>query len=142
MSVNKIHVNSATKISLNDRFTILQNIGIRSPSKQVRGRSRSAGRQPPQNGSPPTSTQNRQFIQRLDQKHKNQPLRLKRNFKPVQGNNLQQGGRIGGGGRVNLRRAAKSSVMPNGRLTRANSLTNLTTLVWPFFIFFLKTFKT
>lgn len=131
MSVNKIHVNSSTKISLNDRFTILQNIGVRSPSKQqVRGRSRSAGRGQ-QNGSPPTSAQNRQFIQRLDQKHKNQPLRLKRNFKPVQGNNLQQG-RIGG--RVNLRRAAKSSVMPNGRLTRANSLTNLTTLVWPFFL--------
>lgn len=130
MSVNKIHVNSSTKISLNDRFTILQNIGVRSPSKQVRGRSRSAGRGP-QNGSPPTSAQNRQFIQRLDQKHKNQSLRLKRNFKPVQGNNLQQG-RIGG--RVNLRRAAKSSVMPNGRLTRANSLTNLTTLVWPFFL--------
>lgn len=120
-SVDKIHVNSATKITLNDRFTILQNIGVRSPSKQVRGRSRSVGRGP-QNGSPPTSAHNRQFIQRLDQKHKNQqPLRLKRNFKPAQGNNLQQGR---AGGRVNLRRAAKS-VMPNGRLTRANSLTTL-----------------
>lgn len=70
MSVNKIHVNSSTKISLNDRFTILQNIGVRSPSRQVRGRSRSgAGRG--QNISP-TSAQNRQFIQRMEQKQTNQ----------------------------------------------------------------------
>lgn len=87
-AVNKIHVSSATKISLNDRFTIIQTVGPKSrgPQKQqatlrpVRNRPRSRSRSRSRSqGRAKASLQNRVLLQQLDQKHKMRTaLRIKR----------------------------------------------------------------
>lgn len=94
-SINKIHVNSSTRLSLNDRFTIMKKVGG-GPSSQPRevtrgrsvsrsrnrsrSRSRSRGRQvavAPVNRA--TSIRNRQMVSRLDQRHMLQTaLKIKR----------------------------------------------------------------
>lgn len=83
-AVNKIHVSSATKISLNDRFTIIQTVRPKSPGphkqqaalRPVRNRPRSRSRS---QGREKASLQNRVLLQQLDQKHKMRTaLRIKR----------------------------------------------------------------
>lgn len=92
-SLNRIHVNSSTRLSLNDRFTIMKKVGGGTPNRgppnrgpQNRGpasrgssrgrsltsnrnRSRSRSRSRPQ-ADPVSSLQNRNFLAQLDRKHK------------------------------------------------------------------------
>ena len=66
-SVNKIHVNSSTKLSLNDRFTTLAT-RPKSPGPNGRNnRSRSASRT--RANSNKASLRNRKLLEQLDQKH-------------------------------------------------------------------------
>lgn len=79
MSINKIHVNSSTNISLNDRFTKIQSAGqniAKSIAKKIsQRRTNNGGRSTPPKGS----FENVKFLQRLEQKHKIQTaLKLKR----------------------------------------------------------------
>lgn len=85
-SINKIHINSSTEMSLNDRFTIMQRSGPTHPTAsnetgrriRMRSSSRPAGRPPALNRTT-TSTQNRRLLEQLDKKHKMRAaLRLKR----------------------------------------------------------------
>lgn len=74
-SVNKIH---STKISLNDRFTIIQTVQPNAtpgtPNRRRRSQSISRTR-----SSPKSSLQNRRLLEQLDQKHMMRTaLRLKK----------------------------------------------------------------
>lgn len=82
-SINKIHVNSSTKLSLNDRFTFIQTAAPRPagiPSRRNRSRSQSQSRVANNtrvNGK--SSMRNRRLLDQLEQKHKMQAaLRIKR----------------------------------------------------------------
>lgn len=68
-SVSKIHVNSSTKLSLNDRFTIIQTVGPKAagpatPRRNNRSRSASRSRV-----TDKASIRNRKLLEQLDQKH-------------------------------------------------------------------------
>lgn len=84
-SVNKIHVNSSTKLSLNDRFTIIQTVGPKttsSPQRRNRSRSRSASRSRINNEK--ASVRNRKLLEQLDQKHAMRAaLKIKRVIYPA-----------------------------------------------------------
>ena len=67
-SINKIHLNNSTRISLNDRFTIMKSVVPSSPS-QDRGRSRSRSRTR-QTNTPRGSMTNCKLVEELDRKHK------------------------------------------------------------------------
>lgn len=77
-SINKIHINNSTEMSLNDRFTIMQkSIGSTNnePRRRIRMRSSSKSRILNQ----PASTPNRRLLEQLDKKHKMRAaLKLKR----------------------------------------------------------------
>lgn len=94
-SISKIHVNNSTRLSLNDRFTIMKDVGGgpssahapptrgRSVSRsRNRSRSRSRSRGPQISVAPvnrATSLRNRQMVSRLDQRHMLQTaLKIKR----------------------------------------------------------------
>lgn len=90
-SLNKLHINGSTKISLSDRFAILQSAAPPTPAKiagrrNSRSRSRtnnfSAGAvQPALNRSvnPKASIRNRNLLAQLDQKQKMRAaLKIKR----------------------------------------------------------------
>lgn len=76
-SVNKIH---STRISLNDRFTIIQTVqpkAAASATSPRRARSQSLNSRP--RTSPKSSIQNRRLLEQLDQKHMMRTaLRLKK----------------------------------------------------------------
>lgn len=111
MSVTKIHVNSSTKLSLNDRFTIMQNINPVSPSAASSG----AAGGPPRNINR-GSNRSRQLLNRLEQKHKiNASMKLKK--KSIRRNLMPR--------RLNSGKAL--SISPAGRIRRTNSLINLAT---------------
>lgn len=79
-SINKIH---STRISLNDRFTIIQTVqpSATAPATPRRRRSQSANSRT--RSSPKSSLQNRRLLEQLDQKHMMRTaLRLKKvNFR-------------------------------------------------------------
>lgn len=84
-SINKIHVNSSTEMSLNERFTIMQRSAPPTPTAaneagrriRMRSASRPAAARPL--NRPTTSTQNRRLLEQLDKKHiMRAALRLKR----------------------------------------------------------------
>lgn len=81
-SINKIHVNGATTLSLNDRFTIMQKVGDRIPQGRSRSRSRSQSRAQPRPAiinNPRATLRNRNLLAKLDQKHKMRAaLKIKR----------------------------------------------------------------
>lgn len=74
-SINKIHVNSSTKLSLNDRFTIFQTVQPKSPGpvglRRKNARNRSGSRGPPAAvaNTPKASLRNKRLLEQLDQKH-------------------------------------------------------------------------
>lgn len=81
-SINKIHVNSSTKLSLNDRFTFMQTAGPKpqsAPTRRIRSRSQSASRPANNRANGKASIRNRRLLEQLDQKHKMRAaLRIKR----------------------------------------------------------------
>lgn len=89
-SINKIHVNGATTLSLNDRFTIMQKVGnsasVAGPVGPARRRSRSRSRsrtipQPTLNhpAARANTLRNQSLLARFEQKHKlRAALKLKR----------------------------------------------------------------
>lgn len=113
MSVNKIHVTNSTKISLNDRFTIIQNISPDPPSNQSNNKN---------GNNPRISSKNRQLLNQLDKKH-NMIAALKMKRRDIKRGGKQQMNN-------KLRRTLKTAtlrVTPNGKLRRTNSLTTLPT---------------
>lgn len=85
-SINKIH---STRISLNDRFTIIQTVQpSTAPATPRRRRSQSVNSR--SRSSPKSSLQNRRLLEQLDQKHMMRTaLRLKKvNFRSKQKCNI------------------------------------------------------
>lgn len=126
-SVNKIH---STRISLNDRFTIIQTVQPNAAAAAPRRR-RSQSASSRVRTSPKSSLQNRRLLEQLDQKHymMRTALRLKKkslrsNLPLRQRMNTQMKNRILKRGRT----ATTLSVGPGGRLKRANSLRNVGTM--------------
>lgn len=92
-SINKIHVNGATTLSLNDRFTIMQKAGNKVPAsaspsaiglvrRRSRSRSRSRSNPQPVQHHPVArvaTLRNQSLLARFEQKHKfRAALKLKR----------------------------------------------------------------
>lgn len=82
-SINKIHINNSTEMSLNDRFTIMQRNGgstsnsLNEPRRRIRMRSTSKSRI--LLNQPAASTPNRRLLEQLEKKHKMRAaLKLKR----------------------------------------------------------------
>ncbi|XP_037026521.1 putative uncharacterized protein DDB_G0286901 [Bradysia coprophila] len=125
-SVNKIH---STRISLNDRFTIIQTVQPNAAAASPRRR-RSQSANSRIRSSPKSSLQNRRLLEQLDQKHMMRTaLRLKKkslrsNLPLRQRLNTQMKNRIMKRGLT----ATTLSVGPGGRLKRANSLRNIGTM--------------
>lgn len=123
-SVNKIH---STRISLNDRFTIIQTV---QPNAASPRRRRSQSNNSRVRSSPKSSLQNRRLLEQLDQKHMMRTaLRLKKkslrsNLPLRQRMNTQMKNRIMKRGLT----ATTLSVGPGGRLKRGNSLRNVGTM--------------
>ncbi|XP_055377560.1 uncharacterized protein DDB_G0287625 [Condylostylus longicornis] len=115
-SVNRIHVNNSTGLSLNARFTAMQSLGSTTQQKQKK-RSRSASRfLLSENGS----VANRKFLQQLEKKHKMETaLKLKRRSLKA---GIQRGGRSKNVSALALRLA------PNGKIIKARSLANVATM--------------
>lgn len=84
-SIGKVHLNGSTVLSLNDRFTIMQNQTGLPPALRPRSRSRSRSRSRnvpnivAASVPPKVTARNRNFLAQLDQKHKFRlALKLKR----------------------------------------------------------------
>lgn len=134
MSIDKIHVNFSTKISLNDRFTVMQSVGPKVPPirKISRRRTQSASLDSGGGGSgggggPQTaSLANRKLLEQLEKKHKIQAaLKLKRRSLKA---NLPTRQRLQN--RIGLKKGTINAIRlaPNGKLTRSNSLSNIATM--------------
>lgn len=82
MSINKIHINNTTNLSLNDRFTVMQSVGpkLPAPTRKVAPRRRTQSASSIlEKPSPNVSLANRKLLEQLDKKHKMRAaLKLKR----------------------------------------------------------------
>ncbi|XP_037923826.1 chromatin target of PRMT1 protein [Hermetia illucens] len=130
MSINKIHINNTTNLSLNDRFTVMQSVGpkLPTPTRKVAPRRRTQSASSIlEKPSPNVSLANRKLLEQLDKKHKMRAaLKLKRkSMKAILPNRPRLRNRIG------LRKGAATAAIrltPSGRLSRSNSLTNVATM--------------
>ncbi|XP_017480913.1 PREDICTED: serine/arginine repetitive matrix protein 2 [Rhagoletis zephyria] len=108
-SISKIHVTNSTGLSLNERFTAVQDRRREVPERTLR----------PPRPARDTSVANRRLLQQLARRHKMQTaLKLKnRSMRPIGGNVAMRRGTIKA-----LRVAA------NGKPIRTNSLTTVATM--------------
>lgn len=141
-SVSKIHFNSSTGVSLNDRFTIMSKVSPldkASAAAGARSNSASGGLRKQRSNSVDSipsargSLANRAFVSQLDRRHlggqRQSALQLRnRNIR----SGRQRLNRSNIGSRVQLRRAAGNTLARVGggsrRLQRSNSLSELATM--------------